>query len=210
MLISDSHKFIFVHTRKAAGSSIRDTLEPLSIQKPTDVLSKIKSRILHIEKDYHNYAFRQHSDITMAKKIMPKELFDAYFKFAFVRNPYKRLVSEYEFIKRNPTHGRYKKIMKITFTDYIKYQAKRFDAHQINMLADKNGKLQMDFIGKFESLQKDWNYICDKLGINNKELSHRKKAIKINYDDYYNFENKDLIAKLWKKDIEIFGYNYKD
>ena len=210
MLISDTHKFIFVHIRKAAGSSIRDTLEPLSIQKPTDVLSKIKSRILHIEKDYHKYAFRQHSDITMVKKIMPKELFDTYFKFAFVRNPWKRLVSEFEFIKRRPDHGRHKKVIKMTFTEYIIYQAKRVDAHQINMLADKDGILQMDFIGKFENLQEDWNYICDKIGVKNKQLSHRKKATKVDYDNYYNGDNKEVIAKLWKKDIDTFGYKYED
>ena len=210
MLISDSHKFIFVRTRKVAGGSIREILEPLSVQKPTDVLSKIKSRFLHIEKDYHKYAFNQHDDIIIAKKIIPKEIFDSYFKFAFVRNPWKRLISEFEYIKRKTDHGRYKKVIKMNFDEYIIYQAKRFDAHQINMLADKNGKLQMDFIGKFENLQKDWDYICNKLGIKNKELSHRKKAPSLNYDDYYNIENKDLVAKLWKKDIDAFGYNYED
>ena len=103
-----------------------------------------------------------------------------------------------------------KKVIKMNFDEYIIYQAKRFDAHQINMLADKNGKLQMDFIGKFENLQEDWDYICTKLGIKNKELSNRKKAPSLNYDDYYNVENKDLVAKLWKKDIDIFGYNYEE
>ena len=210
MLISDTHQFIFVHIRKAAGSSIRDTLEPISIQKPTDIISKITSRILHIEKDYHHFAFRQHSDINIVKRIMPENLFESYFKFAFVRNPWKRLVSEYEFIKRRPDHGRYKKLMKMTYNDYIKYQAKRFNAHQVNMLVDKNGKLQMDFIGKFENLQEDWNFVCDKLGIENKELSHRKKAVKVDYDNYYNEENKQLVATLWKKDIETFGYSFKE
>ncbi len=210
MLISDSHRFIFVHTRKAAGSSIRDTLKPLSIHKPTDIISKLKSRVLHVEGDYHKYAFRQHSDINVAKKIIPKELFDSYFKFAFVRNPWKRLVSEFEFIKRRPDHGRHKKVMRMTYNEYIKYQAKRYDAHQINMLADKNGKLQMNFIGKFENLQEDWNFICDKIGVKNKELTHRKKASKVNYDEYYIGENKELVAKLWKKDIDAFGYNYLD
>ncbi|NOQ92935.1 MAG: hypothetical protein GQ552_09510 [Flavobacteriaceae bacterium] len=210
MLISDSHKFIFVHTRKAAGSSIRNTLEPFSIKKPTDILSKVKSRVLQIEGNYHKYAFRQHSDIMTAKKIMPKELFDSYFKFAFVRNPWKRLVSEFEFIKRKPNHGRHKKVMKMTFNDYIKYQAQRFDAHQINMLADKNGELQMDFIGKFENLQENWNFICNKLNIQNKELTHRKKATKVDYNEYYIDENKELVAKLWKKDIDAFEYNYED
>ena len=206
MLISDSHQFIFVHVRKAAGSSIRDTLEPLSIVKPTDTWSKVKSRFLKTEKDYKKYAFRQHDDINVAKKLMPPELFEAYFKFAFVRNPWDRLVSEYEFIRRRPDHGRYSKVIKMDFEKYIVYQSKRSDAHQINMLADKNGNLLMDFIGKFENLYEDWNRVTDKLGIQNKQLTHRKKAGIKDYDSYYTEKTRALVSELWRKDIVAFGY----
>lgn len=206
MLISDSHQFIFVHVRKAAGSSIRDTLEPLSIVKPTDTWSKIKSRFLKTEKDYKKYAFRQHDDINVAKRLMPPELFEAYFKFAFVRNPMERLVSEYEFIRRRPEHGRYSKVIKMDFKNYIVYQSKRYDAHQINMLADKNGNLLMDFIGKFENLYEDWGRVTDKLGIENKQLTHRKKAGIKDYDSYYDDETRALVSDLWKRDIVAFGY----
>ncbi len=207
MLISDSHQFIFVHIRKAAGSSIRDTLEPLSLVKPTDNWSKIKSRFLRTEKNYKKYAFRQHDSINVAKTLMPPELFESYFKFAFVRNPWDRLVSEYEFIRRRPDHGRHSKVMKMGFEKYIVYQSKRFDAHQINMLADKNGNLLMDFIGKFENLHDDWNRVTDKLGIENKELTHRKKAGIKDYNSYYTDESRALVSELWKRDIEAFGYH---
>ena len=207
MLISDSHKFIFVHVRKAAGSSIRDTLEPLSLVKPTDTWSKVKSRFLKTEKDYRRYAFRQHDDINVAKRLMPPELFESYFKFAFVRNPWDRLVSEYEFIRRRPDHGRHSKVIKMDFEKYIVYQSNRKDAHQVNMLADKNGKVLMDFIGKFENLHEDWNRVTDKLGIENKTLSHRKKANIKDYDSYYTPETRALVGELWKRDIEAFGYH---
>ena len=78
------------------------------------------------------------------------------------------------------------------------------------MLTDKNGTLQMDFIGKLENINEDWNYISNKLKIPNAELSHRNKTFKVNYNDYYNDENRDLVSKLWKKDLEVFGYNYED
>ena len=185
MLISDSHRFIFVHVRKAAGSSIRDTLEPLSLVKPTDSWSKVRSRFLRIEKDYHRYAFRQHDDINVAKRLMPPELFESYFKFAFVRNPWDRLVSEYEFIRRRPDHGRYPKVIKMEFDQYIRYQGRRFDAHPINMLADKRGRI----------------------GITDKKLSHRKKAGIKDYASYYTPETRALVAELWKRDIEAFDYS---
>jgi len=210
MLISDSHKFIFVHIRKAAGSSIRDILTPISNPIPKDVVSKIKSKILKIETNYQKFTFGGHSPILQGKNIIPKELYEDYFKFAIVRNPYTRLVSEYEYIKGLQDHGRHKKVTKMSFHQYISYQSKRFDAHQINMLTDKNGTLQMDFIGKLENINEDWNYISNKLKIPNAELSHRNKTFKVNYNDYYNDENRDLVSKLWKKDLEVFGYNYED
>ena len=210
MLVSDSHEFIFVHIRKTAGSSIRDTLLPISIDQNKNIKSKLTSRILKTETNYQNFAFRQHSPMLEAKKIIPEALFKKYFKFAFVRNPYTRLVSEYEFIKRRPNHGRHKKVSKMNFHQYITYQSKRFDAHQINMLSDKKGILQTDFIGRFENLQEDWNIVCEKLGINNIELSHRKKASKVNYDDYYDKKNIELVEQLWKRDLEVFEYSYQN
>jgi len=207
LLISDTHKFIFVHIRKSAGSSIRDSLEPISLKKPSDPISKIKSRFLKIEKDYRKFAFRQHNDIMIAKKVLPPEVFDSYFKFAFVRNPWHRLVSEYEFIRRTPSHGRNSKVSKMEFKNYIIYQSKRFDAHQINMLADPSGKLQMDFVGKFENLQEDWDYVVSKIGIATKPLSHRKKAGITDYNAYYTDETRQLVAELWKDDIMAFGYS---
>lgn len=210
MLISDSHKFIFVHIRKAAGSSIRDTLAPLSLNVPKNLKSKLKSRALKIEKNYNKFSFKEHSPITQAKNIMPSELFDSYFKFAFVRNPFTRLVSEYEFIRRRLDHGRYKKVIKMNFNEYIEYQAKRFDAHQFNMLADKAGNLQMDFIGRFENLYQDWTFVIEKLNITNAELSHRKKAATVKYQDYYDAVNIQLVEEFWKQDLKSFGYQYED
>ncbi len=206
MLISDSHKFIFVHIRKSAGSSLRDTLEPLSLPKPTDPVAKVKSRFLKIEKDYRKFAFRQHNEILVAKKVLPAEVFDSYFKFAFVRNPWDRLVSEYEFIRRRPDHGRHSKVTKMNFNEYIVYQSRRRDAHQIDMLADKQGNILMDFIGKFESLDEDWDRVATKLGIENRELGHRKKSGIKDYKAYYTQETWDLVADLWKRDILAFGY----
>ena len=185
---------------------MRDTLEPLSLPKPTSPVAKVKSRFLKMENDYRKFAFRQHNEIRVAKKVLPDEIFNSYFKFAFVRNPWDRLVSEYEFIRRRPNHGRHPKVIRMEFDEYIVYQSKRRDAHQIDMLADKQGNLLMDFVGKFENLEKDWLYVAKKLGIENKELGHRKKSGIKDYKAYYTQENWDLVADLWHRDIDAFGY----
>lgn len=207
MLISDSHEFIFLHIRKSAGGSIKRPLQIHSLPRPNDLFSKLKSRI-GLEKDYHHFRFRQHATILDVKKVLPSEIFDRYFKFAFVRNPFTRLISEYEYIKRTTDHGRNKKVLAMnSFKDYILYQSTRFDAHQVNMLCDQNGTVLMDYIGKFENLQKDWDYVCNKIGLPKTELPHTKKTEKVNFSDYYPPQNIELVQKLWKKDFETFDYS---
>ena len=102
MLISDSHKFIFLRMRKVASRSMRAVLQPLCIPRPPGRLQHVLSRA-RLVWDYHDYVFRAHESILAAKRRMPEENFNNYFKFAFVRNPWERLVSEYEFILRNPS-----------------------------------------------------------------------------------------------------------
>ncbi|BDX04507.1 sulfotransferase family 2 domain-containing protein [Planctobacterium marinum] len=206
MLISDSHRFIFVHVRKSGGTSIRDSVEKLSNPINKSLGAKVKSRFLKLERDHRKYAYRFHEDINTVKQLMPDETFKSYFKFAFVRNPWSRLASEYEYIRRTPEHGRHAKLKQMEFSDFIKYQSRRKDAHQINMLTDKNGNLQLDFVGKFENLANDWKTVTDQLGIENIALPHRNNAGIKNYDSYYTPETEKLVTRLWQRDIETFDY----
>ena len=70
--------------------------------------------------------------------------------------------------------------------------------------------LQVDFIGKFENLNEDFLKIANKLNINS-DLLHLNKSDNIRkmYFDYYNQESIDIIADLYKEDIDLFKYDYK-
>jgi len=120
-------------------------------------MAHLKSRA-RLEWDYHKYVFRTHDDILAAKRRMPAEIFAGYFKFAFVRNPWERLVSEYEYILRQPQHGRHARVRRLkNFSEFIRMQIPRRDAYQINMLCDKKGRLLVDFVGKLVQLvAKHW------------------------------------------------------
>ena len=112
MLISDSHQFIFLRMRKVASTSMRQILRPLCIPTPQGKLAYLKSRA-RLEWNYQQYVFRAHDNIVSAQRRMPRQDFDSYFKFAFVRNPWERLVSEYEFLLTSPAHGRYSRVKKL-------------------------------------------------------------------------------------------------
>ena len=208
MLISDSHLFIFVQMRKVASSSIREVLKPLAIAPPEGNLAYWLSRA-RLQANYQKNVFRIHDDMLSAKWRMPAEKFDNYFKFAFVRNPWERLVSEYEYILAMPKHGRHKRVAQLDcFTDFVRMQIPRRDAYQIKMLSDKKGNLLTDFVGKLENLDEDWRSICSRLKITYRPLRKKNVIRHKPYQDYFDEESGQLVVQHWQREIEIFAYSF--
>ncbi|MBT8040905.1 MAG: sulfotransferase family protein [Gammaproteobacteria bacterium] len=208
MLISDSHEFIFVRVRKTASQSMWTALEPYVLPRPAGRWARFKSRA-GLERDYRKYRFRAHEKITTAKRLLPPERFERYFKFAIVRNPWHRLVSEYEFILKSPNHGRHRRVKALDgFASFIEMQIPRRDAYQVNQLCDSNGDLLMDFVGKLENLDDDWETICWRIGIPHVALPRKNVSVKRPYTDYYTPETRDLVARRWSREIELFGYTF--
>ena len=189
---------------------MREILSSYCLPHPTGRLAHIKSRA-RLEWSYKKYVYRAHEKILTAKRLMPKELFGCYFKFAFVRNPWERLVSEYEFLLNRPQHGRHRRVMKLdSFGDFIHMQTNRHDAHQLNMLCDRNGQLLADFVGKLENMDNDWKMVCELINIPYQALPRRKFIERKPYQSYYDNERKQLVAKHWAREIDFFEYNYND
>jgi len=208
VLISDSHDFIFLQMRKVASTSMQAILRPLCIPRPAGRMAHLKSRA-RLEWDYHKYVFRTHDDILAAKRRMPAEIFAGYFKFAFVRNPWERLVSEYEYILRQPQHGRHARVRRLkNFSEFIRMQIPRRDAYQINMLCDKKGRLLVDFVGKLENLQNDWQTACLRVGIPYQALPRKNVTQYNNYRDFFDRESVQLVAKHWAREIKEFDYDF--
>jgi hypothetical protein len=74
-------------------------------------------------------------------------------------------------------------------------------------LVDESGNLLVNFVGKFENLDEDFQSICRKVGIS-ASLPHVNKSKRTCYQDYYDPETRDLTARLYAEDIERFGYAF--
>tara|TARA_Y100000034_G_scaffold135420_1_gene207269 strand:+ start:328 stop:876 length:549 start_codon:yes stop_codon:yes gene_type:complete len=180
-MINHKYECIFVEVPKTASTSIRSVVG--AAKKP-------------------------HLDIMQIKDMMDVDKFDKYFKFGFVRNPWDRAWSLYR--NRRNRHG------KSSFEAFIKWHNYATDAcinptqkkYQLDFLTDESGNVVVDYIGKFENLQKDFDIICDKIGIPRRKLPHMNKTGQKNYTKFYNNEMREIIAQRFIKDIEYFEYEF--
>jgi hypothetical protein len=68
----------------------------------------------------------------------------------------------------------------------------------------------LDFIGRFESLQADFDVVCKELGLNCTKLRHdnRSRLLRIKpYSAYYSSRDRRIIEKVYEKDFELFDYS---
>jgi hypothetical protein len=184
-MISHKHKFIFVHVSKTAGTTIRFALQG-------------KYDELH---DPH------HSLISEIKEKLSEQVFQSYFKFGVVRNPWDREVSRYKFIKNRKCNSKHKYCQ----NGFNEYLFKFVELGLVNYDALKiDGKIGVDYIMKFENLQEDFDKICDKIGIPQRKLPHKNATKHKHYTEYYDDETKQIVAEKYVRDIEYFGYNFGD
>ena len=203
-MISHKHKFIFVHINKTGGTSLELILRKLSA--------------LYVGKwDNKLYAKNwdgKHNLIEKYRKLAKKEIgFKNYFKFTIVRNPWDRLLSNYFYRKYIKYDGF---IQDMSFKEWVvnsktgdySFENSLSKHEQFDWITDNHKEVLVDFIGRFENLQEDFDIICDKIGIPRQELPHKNKSKHKHYTEYYNDETRSIVAEKYAKDIEYFGYKF--
>ena len=84
---------------------------------------------------------------------------------------------------------------------------KRGTIGQYRYLTDRKGQLIVDFVGWYERLEEDFLYICEKIDVDF-HMPHVNKSERDNYQNYYDDESREMLAKLSRKDIELFDYSF--
>lgn len=152
-----------------------------------------------------------HRDIIYFKRFFGGQSdlnFKDIFKFAFVRDPYTRFVSCFQWLQEN--YPEYKDINE--FANILKKEYSKWpddDLREImyrpqhKFICNQYYTPQVDFVGRFENLKDDWGYVADKLGITKKLPHNNKSTIK---KPTLTSQTKDLIREIYEKDFEVFGY----
>ena len=227
-MICRDYNCLFVHIPKTGGQSIEQFFmnllhldwdkdrTTLHLQRNDDTTQGTE-KLAHLSAaEYVDYGY------------VSRQEFSEFFKFSFVRNPWSRILSEYRY--RNYFHH-------LSFRDFVlnkmpkpgwddKY---RHVMPQYDMLYDQQGNLMVDFVGRFETLQQDFDRVCEHLEITDSLLPHRNRSDKKSRDlkrkirnylfmngenqrrgvaEFYDDETRAAVAEYYRRDITTFGFEF--
>ena len=226
--INHEKKAIFIHIPKTAGIYIRTQLlnnydfELYLFQRP-DHEEYCKTN-LNLEYDKNNMEFyfanKIHGIINYYKTSkylnklmdMDDEKWDSYYKFCFVRNPYDRFVSGWNYIQEV-------KKTNIDFETFIKYENilsedeyfHTFLPQHVHIENEKN-EMYINKFCKFENLESELKEVLIHIGFDESEIFHNKTNNNINkrkhnyYKNYYNSQTLNIINKKFEKDFKLLNY----
>lgn len=234
-MICGEYRCLFVHVPKTAGMSIEqvflqlvgltwETRGPLLLGGNDDP-RRGPPRLEHLTAG--EYVARGH---------LTAHQFESYFKFSFVRNPWDRIVSEYKYrgypVKVDFKTYLFKHLPAPGWTDGYCHVVPQYD-----FLHDEGGRLLVDFVGRYETLQADFDKVCARVGIPPTRLPRVNRSLEEarprsfrdlrkqvrraiwsrerqhtfpHYTDYYDDESRELVGRLFRKDVEAFSYGFGD
>ena len=203
-MIDHERKFIFVHIPKTAGTSMEFALADAWNNRQKYFVGKnnyLDDRTPQNHKHRNRKVYTTHFSIKEILEVHPEAR--NYFRVCFVRNTWDRLVSAYVYRHHHEatTHKRKFKSLK----DFIKNKNLHTNS-QLKFILGNNGKINMDFIGRYENLENDFKTVCDRIGIQC-QLPHYNFTKHEHYSKYYDEETVDLVYKKYKKEISHFNYD---
>lgn len=210
MLINHRHKFIFIHVYKVAGTSVLNALENQFY--PGYVPESIRpglTRFLRKFKLSPTFPMHMHVKANEVKAQLAPEIYNNYFKFAFVRNPWDWQVSLYEYGRQYPGHPQRKLMNSFQdFDEYLDWRVTQEKTLQKEFVTDESGQLIVDYVGKFEHLEADFADVCHRVGLEVALPQFNKTKSRKSYTDYYSDRTRQLVQDHFQADIDMFGYRF--
>ena len=190
----DEKRVVFLHVPKTGGTTIKRIfgIDKLNNSDPT-----IRPSL-------------QHLTCTLLRNEMGAEKYDQYYKFAFVRNPWARIVSDYFWRQQLP-----KKRPVLPFSEFVlnaqslvrsgNYYDQEFGDHfipQINYTTD------VDDVFSFESFAESVHTVAEKLNVQIDPISSKEPKPYDKYWQYYDQKSRLIIAEIYAEEIEQFGFEF--
>ncbi|MFT6153738.1 MAG: hypothetical protein ACJA1X_001083 [Bermanella sp.] len=215
MIISKRHKFIFIKTKKTAGTSLEIALS--KICGPDDIITPIsptdeatRQQLGYRGPQNHQIngkeSFYNHIGADQIEQYVDAEMWNTYYKFCFERNPFDKVVSWFywEHQQTNP---------KPSITEFIESgHASLVGGPGGYDLYTKNNQLVVDHVCRFENLQRELDNIEKHLNLPKiPPLPRAKSQFRIDkrpYQEILSDKDKDNISQIFKREIDMFNYSF--
>jgi chondroitin 4-sulfotransferase 11 len=218
MPIAHNKKLIFIHIPRTGGTSVEKNLSLIAKSNKED-LEVFYGKIFSPKIKAHNFSsdYLHHLRAAEIKEIVGEKIFNSYFKFAFVRNPWDKLVSLHTRLKEHKSPDLCKAfgietLRNVSFERFIDLLKNRPQHHhlypQYKFVTNEDKKTIVDFIGKFENLEKDFYKVCKKAKLRFKRLPKKNRTKHTHYSKYYTDTTKKIVAEIYADDIEMFQYEF--
>lgn len=188
LTVSSERKFIWFRVAKVGTRTILNALKAANV--PLDLAEE--SRLHYFPKLTLNH-----------------------FKFAFVRNPWDRLVSGWmnKVVESNFFGFDEAELVQMRkFENFIDYVAgldmEKCDRHVAlqSSLIDLNN---VDFVGRMERFDADFGVVLDRIGVSLPEIDRKNASVeRTSYRDYYTVETARRARDIYARDISVFGYDF--
>ncbi len=158
-----------------------------------------------------------HLTIAEYKLAFPRREFDACFKFAFVRNPWDRLVSAYTFLAnggRNEQDRRWRDAHLARFAGFEEFvrgwvnednvhTALHFKPQHSFLVAPDRPCIAVDFVGYFENLDADYAAVRERIGGGEPlTVANPTAGRRADYRSCYTDATRDIVARAYRSEVE--------
>jgi len=230
MIISHKCKFIFLKTEKTAGTAIEAALSELC--GPLDIITPFREEsegerkgrgpqnyridhplkphrplwrrlLIRPERYYHpSVGFYEHMPAWRVRDYVGEEIWRQYFKFAFVRNPWDRQISQYLYKTKSRTQR----------PSLERFMARKKRAYVMSYeIYTIESAVAVDYVGRYESLDEDLRTALKRAGVE-RHLEVPRTNVTPNrerdYRSYYTPRTRALVADWYAREIVLLGYEF--
>jgi hypothetical protein len=216
MMISHKDRMIFFHNPKVCGTSMAQFFRAIhaiycddSHQPNVDIFPYLCRTKRHISlTEYHE----------LLSDAYGQSIFNGYWKFAFVRNPWDRVVSLYHYNSQNHPANAEKFAAEFpTFKSWVvniygNYTTRNddYNVRFQNIYTHIDGEQVVDFVGRYEKFNEDIKVVLSKLhhSTEHEPFPHYNKSDHGEWRSYYTDATRNMISEIFAEDIELFGYTF--
>jgi hypothetical protein len=212
VIVSHEHGFVFMKTRKTAGTSVEIALS--RVCGPTDVITPI------IEEDLRSasggrppqnftapplgHKAFNHMPVSMVRRELGRARFESYLSFAIERNPWDAVVSLFHWHARSSSDT-------LDFEEYVASEAVTTFAEKNQRIYRLQGSVAVSRVLRYEALADELAEVWSALSLpGSPDLPHAKGGVRPagSYRSYYSDASRERVAALFAAPITELGYEF--